>query len=132
MDPTHGFKKIIKHPSLWQAHLRLLLNKQCQIMLNISTLHAEGPGIKFWNGDNLVCFQGDMEFQFLLANIGIYLAYVNYHFLPLHEAILEQMPASQLLLWNLRNHYHFTKPTTPPYPFRVTIYHQPTTLLLFC
>lgn len=42
-------------------------------MLNISTLHAEGPGIKSWNGDNLVCLKGDTEFQFLLANVGIYL-----------------------------------------------------------
>ena len=54
----------------------MIVAKQCQTILKIPTLHAEGPGIKSWNGDNLVCFKGDMEFQFLLANVGIYLAYV--------------------------------------------------------
>jgi hypothetical protein len=50
-------------------------------MLKIPTLHEEGPGIKPWNGDNLVCFKGDMEFQFLLANVGIHLAYIIITFL---------------------------------------------------
>jgi len=44
--------------------------------MKIPTLNAEGPGIKSWNGDNLVCFKGDIQFQFLLANVGIHLAYV--------------------------------------------------------
>jgi len=68
-------KKTINHPGLWQDNLWLLLNKR-QTILKIPTLHKKCSGIKSWNGDNLVCFKGDMEVQFLLENVAIYVACV--------------------------------------------------------